>query len=389
MSKDHRKESMEKDVSVTANAAKFYEQIVKELKTEERFVNYFKQFRESDVENFIKFYASSKVGWFNNGPSRKQWRIRKSKQWMEIAEYALDHIQYYKYIQLQNRWQNGELVLDGIEVSMDFIERKMDILDCEWLKPVTQRDIDEYLDFFDRVWDEQGDIVDDTLQIVGHKRMPNEDRCERSVYHLRNCYAEWEQFKNRIEGRSNDRCYKKHDREAFYVKLAEKEEEEIKLKRGESKPASIPIDTRPGLYSIRFNQEIYEEFIQQVGDKEQLPNFRALKRYSKENAFTESIEMDLIYLNEAKKMIAISSHDDWRDGIQEASQTYGKGMIREAIIVVWERYENAINEGKKYERVSGNLRISKGYFNDEWKKKYREKIKRGKVLNGEEPKLDL
>src|SRR5664279_2170094 len=74
----------------------FYIKTVNQLKTEERFVNYFKQFDPTSVESYITSYATRKTQWFEAATDLRNWEKRKSKERMKDCFSAFIDIQQRK-----------------------------------------------------------------------------------------------------------------------------------------------------------------------------------------------------------------------------------------------------------------------------------------------------
>ena len=92
----------------------FFKQIVHEMKTEERFVNYFKQFESSEVESFIKNYARQKILWYDLAENLKNWKDSKQDKWLKACFKALIQIQQKKLFNAQCLWRAEKTKLEGV-----------------------------------------------------------------------------------------------------------------------------------------------------------------------------------------------------------------------------------------------------------------------------------
>src|SRR3954469_1042448 len=109
MGNKHREEYDAKQVEQKEAANKIYQDTIRALKTEERFVNFFKSYEPKSVEQFIAHYASIKTQWHTHGDSFAKWKSAKKNKWRYEAVACLKNIYDKKLFDLVCRWQAGEM----------------------------------------------------------------------------------------------------------------------------------------------------------------------------------------------------------------------------------------------------------------------------------------
>lgn len=96
------------------------QEVEDELRTQQRFVDFFKGYQPYSVENFIKSYAWLKPFIVQNGPSWLQQQEGERLQWINSATQHLSIIQQKKLFDAQCLWRAEQLHIPEIEITFDF-----------------------------------------------------------------------------------------------------------------------------------------------------------------------------------------------------------------------------------------------------------------------------
>ncbi|MES2619423.1 MAG: hypothetical protein V4615_01115 [Bacteroidota bacterium] len=403
--KDYRDEFLDKQLTEAERKKARYEQTLHALQTEERFVNYLNGFLPSSVERFSKSYASRKVMWYESAAMMKSVRESRESRWNKIAESALVQIQEQKLQDIQHDWGNNKITLPQIQVFPDLVDWHQNVLNCPFLPPVSEGEIQLYLQFYDELIKESDEEEkldhDEDSEFVFEPFRAND---------LSKLGYEWKRFIDRKNGVAPNRLIQnpRLSMESFYISLANKEDERIKQQREEEaknvdpKPAvvqpplpqpqkTVPpvppaVDNRPFMHSVFYNPRLYENFVKKFDTKETLGYYRVMQREHKRREFMERVEMDLFVLKDSKEYVPIGSHDDWRDAVAEAAEQWSRKMVREAITDWWEVYARIKDNSGVYEYLNS---VKPSTFNAENRKAYIARVIRGRVLNGKPPDLNF
>jgi len=405
---------------------KMYKETVEMLQTEERFVNYFKQFHPLSIEGFIKFYAQTKVSRYEYAEVMKKERERKDNQFNVLAEWALVAILKFKVDKLKSKWDKG-LMKEKEIIFYDFSEWEEDPLTCPYIEPVSIYDIEEYLEFYDELWKEQdeyilenGDPDDDDyeededewfyfkkekvdgMKEVGYEYsnwMKKRNGMERNPFPARGAMeGRWMQAARAEETAKNTPpppviapVIPKTIEDKKKTKTKAKDSQKNKPKDEVVQPPPEPVkpafinDRRKFLSLIQYDPYELERFIKTLDTKEVLQNYRAMHRTHDTREFTERIEMDLYTLGDAKEHVPIQSHDDWRKAVAEACELYKRRKVREAIVSWWEVYNEILLSGMKYEYINT---MPPKKFDKTIRETLILQIKRGRELAGEPGNMD-
>lgn len=122
-------------------------EIAQELEANQELWEAYKEHREPDVQNLIKSYALAKARLVVQGNYTQMHYQKLLDEWNKRAWFALGEIQHKKLFDMQCRWRSGQLELDGLETSYHFTNLARPILDIDILPPITEEDLDKYLQF--------------------------------------------------------------------------------------------------------------------------------------------------------------------------------------------------------------------------------------------------
>ncbi len=126
---------------------KLYEEIYQSLRNNKKIQDYYKEYNPESVDGFLKQYAKEKINILEWGPA--QIRIQESQD-MEFSDAAfecLKQIQQKKLFDLQCQWRANLITLEGVETTDDFGLIAEDILNCKLIPPVSEAELDMFIDF--------------------------------------------------------------------------------------------------------------------------------------------------------------------------------------------------------------------------------------------------
>jgi len=359
---------------------KIFDETLSSLKTEERFVNYFRDFQESSVNQFMEYYSHMKAEWYSSGTMMTSYRNFQQTQWWKYAFECLGHIQHKKLFNLQCQWRAEKIKLEGFEICYDFTSHRQEILDCKAIPPVSHDELNAYIQYLEELSDEepfldQWNIGDDY------------DRLKSNYYGIGRpdgVYPEWYRFYDKHFGTDILLALPdiRGEKENFYRDLWRKEKEP------EWAAHAAARDTRPFIKNL-IDREFAEWFLKTFDSKETLALYRSTRLHDDILEQTEHIQMDLINLQQARQRVPIEQDEDWRKGIERACELYHRQKTIALLPAVWELYSQRMKEGKpamekedrRFERDSpSSYDIRSGYL---------EHILRGRELNGEPRDLNF
>ena len=384
MSDNHAEEYNRKQVEESEAADKIYRETIKALQTEERFVNFFKNYNAQSVEGFIKYYASQKTNWYKYGNTFYNYRQSKKNVWRNSCIEMLKEIFSKKVFDLKCRWVAGEMDLPGIETSYDFYRWEKNPALCEAVEPITPKELGCYLSYLD---------------------LPEEAAEEESrsslyrafvQYHHDRAYA-WEDSHEMIP-----RWFHYYDRHfgtapllLLPVTRVEIEEDYKEIWSIEIHQKTLPEEQRKNHYYVTRQQRVelnrnpekrkahqeeqnrkwkeeekkrpkYEhisvhdrkkmdELVSLIETPEVRDWYRASRDWYERGRGEDRIFSELIGLKDAKEFISIESNDDYREAIKNAYEGYADRMKRETLPFVFEEYRETVMSKKAFNWKTNDL----------------------------------
>jgi hypothetical protein len=357
-----------------------FEQARQQLESSPAIAKLKTKYSASSVDNFVDKYARDKVRVLEWGPQYKQWNENHRMQWIKDAWEALEEIQQKKLFNLQCLWRAGKEELDGVEITFDFLILNNDILNCSIVPPIEEDEIELYRQY----------IFSNNYEHDPWHRWQDYDSI-KEAYHSNNedgKVPEWYEF---YDGRKGTSVYMtfpdvKGEREAFYQKLQHKEysethKEEIKQKQQQ---IEATIDKRPHL--DYHNADMIRWFVETFEDQQTKEN---MELSGGPRSFSDSRHrhnMDTHLLEAADEKIPLEAWYDWREAIERAAHNYRRKKIAEALPAAFEQYQMHRNMNIPFPSRREDDNHLKELQNI--KSQIIERIKKGRMLNGESPDLD-
>jgi hypothetical protein len=127
--------------------SRIYEETMQQLRTEERFVNFLKNYNETSRESFIKYYAQTKATWYDLADDRYRYRKRAKNRYYSKALERFNEIFLKKLFNMKCRWVAGEMDLQGVEISSDFSRFAAHPETCSFVEPISSKELACYMQF--------------------------------------------------------------------------------------------------------------------------------------------------------------------------------------------------------------------------------------------------
>jgi len=346
----------------------------KEIDENEELQRYFSNYRPTSIESFINQYLNEKYNAYRYGDMYMQIAQEERTKWIDMAHEHLGYILQKQLFDLQCLWRANEIKLIGVEKCFDFVNWSENILNCPFLKPITESDIKMYQDFLmkcnlefsnysmDEEWQEYDDIKESYLS----------DEEEASI-------PEWYEHHYTHTGTTNLLLLPniRGEKEEFYRSLWFKNKQKIsEEKKIEAKRNNDPIpliDSRP--YISSFDKEV-KKYIFDNFEEEQIR--LQYKYYSEgvqegiDNSFYEEIFREL---SEIKEFVPIEKNHDIKEGVHKAYNSYMARKLAEHLPMAHDQY--------LFNRKMGLVvESNKEYFSDA-DEVYTRSILDGRELNGE------
>src|SRR5437773_1340740 len=128
--------------------SKVYNETIKVLESEERFVKFFEGYNAQSIEQFVKYYAQQKANWYAKANEFARFRKQMQNAWRYKAVEMLHEIFLKKLFNLKCRWIAGEVDLPGIEITSDFATWSNDPSQCNAIEPITPEELECYLEYY-------------------------------------------------------------------------------------------------------------------------------------------------------------------------------------------------------------------------------------------------
>lgn len=371
----------DKEVNIALWRIEKQKEIKKEMQENQEVKKFLANAYPNTFERFIDEYAGKKVSWLEYGPRYIEWLQHEDLKWIENATTRLAEIQQKKLFDAQCLWRAEKLHIPQIKLTWDFNYWEDNVFRCPFIEPVTEADVDMYIQYLQssNFQDEQGflDRWQDYQAIKDAEQTGNSNRN----------FPDWYDFHN---GRTGLGIYLqlpdvRGDKEEFYLQLWRKEvnektkelqkqwdEERKQQLENPDMPVTPETDRKPFL---NYNAKGWLTwFVNTYEDKQTQEMF---KRYGGERPFdgdNDDVDGDLELLSKAEKLIPVQAWYDWKEAIRKAADLYRREKIMEAMPEAFEQYRLKIDMGIAFEEQKSI------YDGLNW---YPDAILRGRELNGE------
>jgi len=369
-----------------------YLEIKEELVKNEAFQKFLERTYPDARERFVEEYATKKVRWIEWGETYLRWVEKEDLQWFDDATSRLKEIQQKKLFDIQCLWRAEQIEIPEIKTTMDFKAWESNIFNCPFVPPVTETEVDMYIQYLQSEnFEHQQGWLQSWQDYTGIKDAYHSENAKRS-------FPDWYDFYNSRTGLTIYLSLPdiRGQKEEFYIKLCRKvmqqkdeenrireaqkiaEAKQITAENTESKNTEQQRDTRPSLdYS---NRGWISWFVNTYEDKE---TQEAFKKYGGESPFgkhDEELEASIRLICRADRVVPIQGWYDWKEAIHKAADRYSRIRIAEAMPEAYEQYITNVELGIGFPAPDD----FKPY--EDW---YHKTILKGRELNGEPRDFDF
>ena len=344
-----------------------------ELESNPAVLEYFKGFSNKDPKNdFLDVYLSTKYQSYAHGDMYKEKQEKSRNQWIELAHEHLGYIQQKKMFDLQCIWRAEQITIAGVDMTIDFKIWENDILNCNFIAPITADEVAMYQDFL---------LSNTNVDHEWFKLYEWQEYNEFKASYLDNEEKEqvdmpdWYEFHNMRTGNGSLLLLPdvRGEKEEFYVNLYRKAFAKTNA------PTPHIQDSRPFLSG--YNKEQVQFFVKTFEDKE------TQKKYQYYTEGISGFDDDDVYYTlgcilDADEMIAVEAHDNILEAIKRAYNKYWFRKIAECLPIAYEHYLFNRKMGFRYEPKGDDF-----YLN--LKELIKGKILDAREWNGEERTLDF
>lgn len=343
----YRKELIPKDkIEYEVFFRKLEEKFAGELKESEKVKNYMEKYADHNKEGFIKQYVEWKVSLvksYNYYIGLLSERETLELRYQNHAMEALRSILKKKLFNLELQWRAGQIDIDEVKISFDFMYWHQNILACSFIPMITPEEIALMKSFL-------LSLDDPYMRAPWEVLTPDYNHVmEKSDTGHYKYMPEWYEYYDSRMGTNLLLLLpdKKGQKEEMYLELArEKQTESTPAKKATLKPA----DKRPTLsgfsdFYIGFARETETDpYILKLFDGMEIH----LRKIDSESG---SMELDgpISTLQEADRPIYLDSQLVWYKAIHKAAFQYENLKVAEALDPVYEQYVTYKELGLTYE----------------------------------------
>jgi len=380
MADNHKEEFLQKQLEEASQAAKIYNDTIQMLQTEERFVNFFKGYNQQSVDGFIKYYAGQKAGWIKNADSMYKMRQHKNNKWRNQAKNMLKEIYIKKLFYLKCRWVAGEMDLEGIEISIDFLKWQNDPNACKCLEPITPEEFGCYQRFIESYTPEQqkedqeneigsaqnviefyhlfrAGFTDESDLIprwfhyydkhfgTAHLLKASNIRADLE-YEYNDIWTENIQYPTLTEEQKKNWF---HRSRAFRKEMHENPEKDKAFweehnrqyqERKKNEPQYIHMST--------YDRKFMDGLVQEFESAEMRSWYRAQRDWQIRRDGNEEIQTEIWELEKVNEWIPLEANDDYRNAIAKAHDEYASRMIKDVLPLIYDEYRQCMETGKPF-----------------------------------------
>ena len=322
----------------------FENEIKQQLRTEERFIQYFSTYSEESVELFINHYAKQKAGWYENVNS--YWHLSKNKEskWYTLAKEAINKIAQKKVYNQMCRWLKQEARFPGMEISKDWDHWLGNPLYCPFAEPIEKEEVDAYIHFIRSLnpsitYDEFCSCnsftpishVSELEDLANGIIVPEEDEDIKYGEYCRWFRYYDEVFSTQFVGYVP---LTKLNREAYYCHY------KTNLEKDPNAVNYWEVEgfTYPRHQSYEEQIEMLDRYVKQYETYENKIGYEGWRWNRETDEFSEIVESLIYELQEQKEYVPVESNDDWREGLVQASEMFEREKILDALPYAYDEY---------------------------------------------------
>ncbi len=338
MADNHTKIFLENQVEAAKKREALEAKIAEQLRTDEKFVNYFKQFDPESVEEYIDYYAQEKADWYEKVANYWHLTENKNSKWYKSAIETINEIASKKVYNQMCSWLNREAAFEGIEVSRDWDYWLRNPLYFKHAEPVTQAEVDAYITYVETYPEEYEGSLYTTLDSITPKLLWREHQSkeeESEEDDKLETYAGFFRYYDRVfqteqvQWASLERIKK----EAYYQSISKN------IANDNTPPAEKVPYVAPPYLDYEAQWSLLEQYVKEYESYENKIAFEGHQWSKKTQEFLDMAESALYDLQDIKELVAVPSHEDWREGLILAKENYERRKLLEALPAAFEEYQ--------------------------------------------------
>jgi hypothetical protein len=334
---------------------------------------FFKDYQPYSVEGFIDHLIGYKLLWHKYGDFYKEQNEKEALQWTTAAFEHLAIIQQKKLFDMQCLWRAEKITLPDIEICFDFNLWEHNILNCPFITPITEEDIDLYIQYLLQDNIIEADSYESWQDYDGLKEAYLKDEENRNM-------PDWYEFYN---GRKGTGTYMllpdiRGEKEEFYSDIAraaareknKASEEEFEKNRDKRQALSY------------YNDKFMNWYVSTFEDKLTQKRYKAYSAANRKQPLEEDIESHVRLLLTANEyeFVPIEAHHNWIEALERAVNKFRYKKIAEALPQAWEQYKMNLDMGIAFPKNDRMQDIRSLFL---------ENILKGRALNGEPEDLNF
>ena len=319
-------------------------EIMQQLRTEDRFIQYFSNYSDTSVELFINHYAKQKALWYEHVNSFWALSENKESKWYTMAKEAINKIAEKKVYNQMCRWLMQEVTFPGIEICDDWNKWLKNPLYFPFAEPIEKEEVDAYINFIGSLGLSNPDEeyfscsiyavlshTDEIKNIANGKVITEEDEYDNNYN-----YGRWfryydETFSTQFVGYVP---LSKFHRESLYQNYkANLAKDPNAVNYWEAEGYEYPKHL-----SVESNRELIDKYVKQYETYQNKIGYEGWRWCTATRQFTERIDNILYELQEQEEYVPVESNDDWREGLMQASEMFEREKIVDALPHAYDEY---------------------------------------------------
>ncbi len=347
-----RKDPFNSEFENARRKEQIYKDTIHWFETDEKAKAWLNQFRPDSLRSALDSYAYRKAGWIINKERNAWYREHEALKYKNEAEKCLGNIQQKKLFDKQCLWRAEQFKHPAIETTQDFFYWECNVLNCPFLDPVTQEDVDLYISFLETYfgenlsflgsWQDYDSYNSDRPTIIKMMNKPVEENdAEEEDAEEEDTADElmppWYQFYDTHRGGGSLLLLPdvRKPKELAYANAAIIEEQ----KEYEKKPAA-PVDPRPSLnlHEDGMLLDFIEEY--EKDSKEVLDAYHINEDPDQDDeGLEEALEDAWFKLSDCKEPFPIARGiTDWREALIMTAEQWEHKSIIKLLPIVYDEY---------------------------------------------------
>ncbi|MCC7051036.1 MAG: hypothetical protein IT239_04580, partial [Bacteroidia bacterium] len=308
--------------------------IIQDLRSNEKYKAFFSKYNPTAVDEFITGFAFTKSMYVRYADMYQQEKERASLGLLPQALSCLEKIQQKKLFDKQCLWRAGKIELPGVTNTFHFLYWENYVLACPFIEPISDDDVELFMQYVSSSNEDSADFLIGYQDYDEFKEAMNTDNG--------GVYPDWYEFYDTYRGTGVNIQLPniKGEREEFYRQLHFQNKREEEIKNGTYKPFNES-GQLPFLSS--FDDKQVEEFIKSFGDSKEIELWKNYLESKNNNndQFVDAVH----FLSEARELVPIEAHSDYREAIIKSAQLYRSRLLARALPLAFEEYQMKLKTG--------------------------------------------